>query len=91
MRGDPGETGAPGEIVRGDPGELIQPTDDFDVLVLQFQKGERPEAEAAEEAAAAEAAAEAAAAGGAEGAAEPVLASALAGSDPFDVGAVVVE
>ena len=85
--------GAPGEIVRGDPGELIQPTDDFDVLVLQFQKGERPEAEAAEEAAAAEAAAEAAAAGGAAAAAaaEPVLASALAGSDPFDVGAVVVE
>ena len=89
MRGDPGETGAPGEIVRGDPGELIQPTDDFDVLVLQFQKGERPEAEAAEEAAAAEAAAAGGAAAAA--AAEPVLASALAGRDPFDVGAVVVE
>ena len=59
--------GAPGEIVRGDPGELIQPTDDFDVLVLQFQKGERPEAEEAEEAAAAEAAAAEAAEGGGGG------------------------
>ena len=74
--------GGPGEIVRGDPGELIQPTDDFDVLVLQFQKGERQEAEEAEEAAAAEAAAE-----GAAAAAEPVL----AGRDRFDVGGVVVE
>ena len=74
--------GGPGEIVRGDSGELIQPTDDFDVLVLQFQKGERQEAEEAEEAAAAEAAAE-----GAAAAAEPVL----AGRDRFDVGGVVVE
>ena len=76
--GDPADPADSGEIVRGDPGELVQPTDDFDVLVLQFQKGERQEADDGE---GGEGAAGSAGAGGGP--------AALGGRDLFDVSVVV--